>query len=129
MGRMEFHGDMAVRSNGASKLCPALKKSLQASFMGFSDDWQRSSMWRFFDSFGNVVDVFVPLKQARNGKRFGFVRFKGVRDETLLVQLVMNTWVGVERLYMNKAMFTRNRTLTNPSAKISKANNSLAAPV
>ncbi|KAJ4824966.1 hypothetical protein Tsubulata_031050 [Turnera subulata] len=30
--------------------------------------------------YGEVVDVYVPQKRSRSGKRFGFVRFRGVRD-------------------------------------------------
>ncbi|KAJ4842300.1 hypothetical protein Tsubulata_011275 [Turnera subulata] len=30
--------------------------------------------------YGEVVDVYIPHKQNRSGMRFGFVRFRGIRD-------------------------------------------------
>ncbi|KAJ4838452.1 hypothetical protein Tsubulata_041035 [Turnera subulata] len=35
---------------------------------------------RVLSKYGEVIDVYVPQKSSREGTRFGFVRFRGVRD-------------------------------------------------
>lgn len=82
-------------------------------FIGFSDEWERSAMWRFFKSFGNVVDVYVPQKRAKNGKKFGFFRFIGIDNECMLVDKITAAWAGKDRLVMNKAKY--ERSAMNPS--------------
>lgn len=66
-------------------------------------------MWRFFRKFGNVVDVFVPQKRTKLGRRFGFVRFKGVNDEHKLVDLITEAWGGNDSFVVNRAKFERQR--------------------
>ncbi|KAK7268475.1 hypothetical protein RIF29_21174 [Crotalaria pallida] len=41
-------------------------------------------MWKVFSSKGNVMDVMIPLKRDKVGRRFGFVRFKRVEDSRAL---------------------------------------------
>ncbi|PWA95552.1 hypothetical protein CTI12_AA006400 [Artemisia annua] len=46
------------------------------------------NLWMIFKRYGTVYDMFMAQKRLRNGKRYGFVRFKFVRDvEGLLGQL------------------------------------------
>ncbi|KAJ4832787.1 hypothetical protein Tsubulata_002505 [Turnera subulata] len=35
--------------------------------------------------YGDVVDVYIPSKRSESGKRFGFVRYRGVRDSLRLL--------------------------------------------
>lgn len=90
-------------------------------FSGFSEDWKRPAMWRFFRKFGNVMDVFVPQKGAKNGRRFGFVRYKEARDEQWLVDRVTEVWAGLDPLVLNKARFSRSRMESSPSTKLCSA--------
>ncbi|XVF17804.1 hypothetical protein REPUB_Repub10bG0155800 [Reevesia pubescens] len=32
-------------------------------------------LWRIFSHHGKVVDVFIPKKCSKSGRRYGFVRF------------------------------------------------------
>lgn len=107
----------ARQSEGGSedhlKVLEGVSKSF--FFTGFSEDWEHSAMWRFFRTFGNVVDVFVPQKRTKNGQRFGFIRYKGVKDEGKLVALIIETWAGNENFIFSKARFERLRnSLSQP---------------
>nr|GFA71859.1 RNA-directed DNA polymerase, eukaryota, nucleotide-binding alpha-beta plait domain protein [Tanacetum cinerariifolium] len=50
-------------------------------------------LWRVCGTYGTVVDVFIPVKRSKVGKRFAFVRFIKVvnldRDERIV-------WVDIE---------------------------------
>lgn len=54
-------------------------------FTDFPNEWTSRSMWSFFNRFGLVVDIYVPLKYSKDGRRFGFVHYKGVCDTVVLI--------------------------------------------
>lgn len=51
------------------------------------------------------MDVFVLVKRAKNGKRFGFVRFKGVRDLEGLWGRLIEIRVGEHIIFIKPALF------------------------
>lgn len=105
--RLDGDGQRSSGAYGSSHNALKILDRVSTSFFftGFSDEWQRSAMWRFFKSFVNVVDVFVPHKRSSNGKRFGFVWYMGVENERKLVDEITATWAGNARLILNKAKF------------------------
>lgn len=66
--------------------------------------------------FRGVVDVFVKEKRDKHGRRFGFVRYKGVKDERKLVDLIIETWAGMEKFIISKAKFNRVHN-ANPASQ------------
>lgn len=62
-------------------------------------------MWCYFHRFGHVVDVFVPKKSAREGREFGFVHFREVRNVENLVMEVCGVKVGANTLSINVLRF------------------------
>ncbi|KAK7275434.1 hypothetical protein RIF29_16551 [Crotalaria pallida] len=44
------------------------------------DDWGTKELWKTFQRWGRVVDVFIPLKRNKIGDKFAFIRYQHVRD-------------------------------------------------
>lgn len=83
------------------------KISTSLFFTDFPKDWMSRSMWSFFNRFGLVVDIYVPLKRTKTGKRFGFVRYKGVSDIDALTSKIKTIAVGMDPITINLAKFKR----------------------
>lgn len=79
-------------------------------FSDFSEEWKLGDMWKSFGAYGNVIDVFVPVKRAKNGSHFGFVRFKGVRDGEILRNRLKEMRVTNRRIFIKLALFRRPMT-------------------
>ncbi|KAJ4848849.1 hypothetical protein Tsubulata_013648 [Turnera subulata] len=69
------------------------------------NQWAPSEVYRIMSKYGEVVDVYIPRKVARNGQGFGFVRFRSNCDlQRLLsdvnrIQSVQREKTGVRRPY------------------------------
>nr|GEW76884.1 RNA-directed DNA polymerase, eukaryota [Tanacetum cinerariifolium] len=49
----------------------------------FPEDSTARDLWKVCSSYGTVVDVFIPFKRSKSGKRFAFVRFIKIRVKEL----------------------------------------------
>nr|GEW35675.1 nucleotide-binding alpha-beta plait domain-containing protein [Tanacetum cinerariifolium] len=58
--------------------------------------------------YGYVVDSFIPNKRAKNGNRFGFVRFINVFSDERLVNNLCTVWIDRYKLHANISRFHRN---------------------
>lgn len=38
-------------------------------------------LWKVFEDYKKVVDIYVPMKLFKFGKKFEFVRFFNIQDE------------------------------------------------
>lgn len=77
-------------------------------FTNFPDDSKTTALWSMFARFGIVGEVFIPNKLDKGGKRFGFVKFKEVKDPAVLETRLSNVWFGGSRLKVNLARFNRD---------------------
>lgn len=57
--------------------------------------------------WGKVVDVFVPKKKNKEGKAFGFVRFKEVGYPLELERRLDQIWIRTYKLRANSTRFLR----------------------
>lgn len=62
-------------------------------FTNFPETYGLEDMWRVFLKCGRVVDVFIPPKTDRYGKKFGFVRFIDVQNPTSLEHKLDSLWL------------------------------------
>nr|GEW73045.1 RNA-directed DNA polymerase, eukaryota [Tanacetum cinerariifolium] len=67
--------------------------------------------------YGHAVDVFIPNKRMKAGKRFGFVCFIKIFDVERLVNNLCTVWVGRFKLHANIARFQRT-PLNNESTQV-----------
>ncbi|GKA50366.1 RNA-directed DNA polymerase, eukaryota [Tanacetum coccineum] len=91
----------------------------------FQDDYAGVTPLPTID-YGTVVDVFIPFKKSKAGKRFAFVRFIKVKDLDRLVENLCTIWIGRFHIHANIARFHRplksnSPTPREPNLKTSKS--------
>nr|GFB21929.1 nucleotide-binding alpha-beta plait domain-containing protein [Tanacetum cinerariifolium] len=64
-------------------------------------------LWNTCKLYGHVVDVFIPDRRTKVGKRFGFVRFIKVLDIDRVISNLSTVWVGRNKIHANVARFQR----------------------
>nr|GEV85517.1 RNA-directed DNA polymerase, eukaryota [Tanacetum cinerariifolium] len=73
----------------------------------FLDSASSRDLWRACNTYGTVVDVYIPLKKSQIGKRFAFVRFIKVFNLDRLVKNLYTIWIGNHHLYAKQVRFER----------------------
>ncbi|GJZ14674.1 DIE2/ALG10 family protein [Tanacetum coccineum] len=94
------------------------KISTSVFVTNFPDNVGAKDLWHACKQYGHVIDVFIPDRRSKIGKRFGFVRFIKVFDVDRLVGNLCTVWIGKHRLHVNVARFSRpllknNRSFVN----------------
>lgn len=76
-------------------------KSVSTSFFitNFPPLISVSELWKRFNEWGTVVDVFVSKRRSSAGKPFGFVRFVKVADNHVMVGNLRTMWFGNYHLF------------------------------
>ncbi|GJS75510.1 RNA-directed DNA polymerase, eukaryota, reverse transcriptase zinc-binding domain protein [Tanacetum coccineum] len=69
-------------------------------------------LWNVCASHGRLVDAFIANKLSKGGKRFGFIKFLGVKDANSIVNSMSNIWIGSFHLYITLALNQRLNTKT-----------------
>ncbi|RZC16370.1 Histone acetyltransferase of the MYST family 2 [Glycine soja] len=78
-------------------------------FSHFPDEVRERDLWKIFQAWGKVWEVFVPKKRNKQGHRYGFVRFKGVEDEDRLERRLDNhIYIHGMKMFVNKPKFQRD---------------------
>lgn len=76
-------------------------------FMRFPDDVSEKDLWTHFRRWGEVREVFIPKQRNRRGRRYGFVRFKGVFDKNRLEKQLNRIILGGLKMYVNLPRYGR----------------------
>ncbi|KAJ4825577.1 hypothetical protein Tsubulata_006514 [Turnera subulata] len=66
-------------------------------------EWSPTETYRIMSKYGEVMDVYIPMKRTRRGQRFCFVRFRGVRDTQRLLYDVNRIFMEVGPIRANIA--------------------------
>jgi RNA recognition motif-containing protein len=74
-------------------------------FTNFPCDIKAVDLWPKFARFGRVWEVYIPDKLDKQGRRFGFVKYRDVRDAREQLNLVSNIWIGSFKLRVNLSRF------------------------
>ncbi|GKB48738.1 nucleotide-binding alpha-beta plait domain-containing protein, partial [Tanacetum coccineum] len=86
------------------------KISTSVYITNFPESISAKELFNACKVYGHVVDSFIPVKRAKNGKRFGFVRFINVFNMERLVSNLCTVWIDKHKLQANIARFKRNTT-------------------
>nr|GEU91165.1 RNA-directed DNA polymerase, eukaryota [Tanacetum cinerariifolium] len=98
---------------------PRFQNSLQSNFdqtakisksvfiSNFPDDCSNRDLWKVCSGYGTVVDVFIPNKRSKTGKRFAVVRFIKVLNFDRLIENLKTIWIGHFYISANPARFER----------------------
>nr|GEW36604.1 RNA-directed DNA polymerase, eukaryota, nucleotide-binding alpha-beta plait domain protein [Tanacetum cinerariifolium] len=71
----------------------------------FPDHFSVRDLWNMCLTYGTVVDIFVPFKRSKAGKKFAFVRFIKVDNLERLIGNICTIWIGCLRLHANIVRF------------------------
>ena len=78
-------------------------------FTRFADDITEKELWQQFKRWGDVREIFIPNRRNYSGRRYGFVRFKGVQDIQQLTRQLDSIVIGGMKLYVNIPKYNRER--------------------
>ncbi|KAK2395407.1 SC35 splicing factor [Trifolium repens] len=81
-------------------------------FTNFPDDTKATELWKKFGRFARVREVYIPNKVDKQGRRFGFVKFREVEDAVDLLRSISNVWIGSFKLRVNLPKFNRKNVPT-----------------
>ena len=71
-------------------------------FTRFPEEMGEKDMWMKFKKWGDVREVFIAKHRNRDGRRYGFVRFKGVKEDVKLLEQQLDSMViGGLKLHAN----------------------------
>ncbi|GJR99817.1 RNA-directed DNA polymerase, eukaryota [Tanacetum coccineum] len=73
----------------------------------FPDHITARDLWNVCTAYGKVVDVYIPLKRSKTGKKFAFVRFLKVDNMERLIENLCTIWIGHFHLHANPVRFQR----------------------
>ena len=76
-------------------------------FLNFPTGVGEVEMFRVFQKWARVKDVFISRRLNKWGRRFGFVRFYGVRDAGRLERELDQLYVGNKKLFVNIPKYQR----------------------
>nr|GEW34084.1 reverse transcriptase domain-containing protein [Tanacetum cinerariifolium] len=74
----------------------------------FPDNTTSKDLWEVCQGYGTVVDVYIPNRKSKAGKRFAFVRFIKVENVDRLVGNPCTLWIGRMHLHANVVRFERS---------------------
>ncbi|GJZ21180.1 RNA-directed DNA polymerase, eukaryota [Tanacetum coccineum] len=90
-----------------SKADQTVRISKSVFVSNFPDGCTSKDLWKVCNEYGSVVDVFIPNKKSKMGKRFAFVRFIKVNNLDRLVENLNTIWIGRFHLFANPVRFER----------------------
>nr|GEV70552.1 RNA-directed DNA polymerase, eukaryota [Tanacetum cinerariifolium] len=131
------------RFSNNSKVDQTQKISKSVFVTNFLDHFTARDLWNVCLAYGNVIDVYIPFKKSKLGKKFAFVRFIRVDNFEHLIANLCTIWIGRIHLHANAVRFqketkfnvsqpttanlksfTSKGTVNNSFADILKSNNS-----
>lgn len=102
--RREHHRDLGQMRDNWSKGDSGV---VSYYFTNFPSNIDRETLWGLFNKWGTVVDIFVPKKKNKEGKAFGFVRFRDVQYPQELERRLDQIWIGSFKLRANYVRYSR----------------------
>jgi len=78
-------------------------------FSNFPDDYGEMDMFKVFQKWARVKEVFISRRPNKWGRRFGFVRFSQVRNEGRLERDLDQVYIGNRKLYVNTPKYRRQQ--------------------
>jgi RNA recognition motif-containing protein len=90
----------------------------------FPEEAKTTELWSKFSRYARVAEVYIPNKLDKQGRRFGFVKFRDVIDAVELLRKISNIWMGSFKIRVNLSKFHKNSeqptTMENKSEGVIK---------
>ena len=87
-------------------------------FTRFPVDITEQDMWQSFRKWGDLREIFISKKKNRNGRRYGFARFKGVNDAHKLARQLDQIVIGGLKLYVNIPKYGRDTAMKTAAPSV-----------
>jgi RNA recognition motif-containing protein len=101
-------------------------------FTNFPVETKAVDLWPKFAHFGRVGEVYIPNKLDKQGRRFGFVKYRDVKDVRRQLDLISNIWVDSFKLRVNIPRFEKGsprqelpKKMTERMEAVKEANNGI----
>ncbi|PWA91164.1 nucleotide-binding alpha-beta plait domain-containing protein [Artemisia annua] len=94
-------------------------------FTNFPETWGSGALWKMFNQYGNVVDVYIAFKRTKKGTRFDFVRFKNVSNIGEFERRLKGILIGDSNLIINSAKFFKTKENGVPASESPPLNQGL----
>ena len=78
-------------------------------FTRFHEHITEEDLWAQFKKWGDVRDIFIHKHRNKGGRRYGFVRFKGVLDKYRLEKQLDNIILEGLKMYVNVPKYGRGK--------------------
>jgi RNA recognition motif-containing protein len=91
-------------------------------FTNFPAEVNEEDLWKHFARYGRVGEVYIPKKVDKQGRRFGFVKYRDIKDAaeaTDLLRCISDIWFGTFKLRVNRSRFKKN-IVPAPSGSVTK---------
>ncbi|GKB58783.1 RNA-directed DNA polymerase, eukaryota, nucleotide-binding alpha-beta plait domain protein [Tanacetum coccineum] len=96
------------RSSYNSKEDQTQRISKSVFITNFPNQFSARDLWNVCLAYGIVIDVYIPFKKSKAGKKFAFVRFIKVEILDRLIENLCTIWIGRFKLHANKVRFERD---------------------
>jgi hypothetical protein len=77
-------------------------------FTDFPTSFGAKAMINAFHYYGDILEVVIPAKRDRRGRRFGFARFKNVMDAQGFESELANLTIGRDKISVNLSRYHRH---------------------
>nr|GEY13783.1 RNA-directed DNA polymerase, eukaryota [Tanacetum cinerariifolium] len=85
--------------------------------MNFPDHFTTRDLWNICITYSKVINVYIPLKKSKAGKKFAYVRFLKVDNLDRLIDNLCTIWIDRLRLHANAVRFQRESRVFSPQPK------------
>ncbi|GKE80725.1 RNA-directed DNA polymerase, eukaryota [Tanacetum coccineum] len=83
----------SVSNRYPSKEDQAHKITKSVFVTNFPDHFSARDLWNVCVAYGKVIDVFIPFKRSKTGKKFAFVRFIRMDNMERLIENLSTIWI------------------------------------
>ncbi|GJX02527.1 RNA-directed DNA polymerase, eukaryota [Tanacetum coccineum] len=97
------------RKSFNSKEDQTTKISKTVFLTNFPDHVRAGDLWNVCNAYGSVIDVYIPFKKSKAGKRFAFIRFIKVINLELLIENLCTIWISNFHLHASKVRYQRDQ--------------------
>ncbi|PWA40166.1 hypothetical protein CTI12_AA569390 [Artemisia annua] len=100
------------------------EKGEKLLLLKFPDNWDGRALWKMFEKYVNLMDVYVAKRRTLGGDRFGFARFKNVININALEKKLATIKIGFDNIVINVARYNKAGDVAMRANSIS--NNSIS---
>lgn len=80
-------------------------------FTNFPEEITKRELWSHFSQWGEVKEVFIPNRRNKEGRRYGFVRLRGVIEVRNVEKALDNSFIRGVKLHVNTPKYGRGEMM------------------